>query len=103
MEKDEKDAEEIQTRLDLSTILSVLLTTESNQDLQNLRVCYRFIRDRPVCEPVSLLAKCASIFTEVIHDVDKSVKKPEETSDVDEMLRNSILASQGRLKSKNTF
>jgi len=95
MEQGEKDkTEEIKTRLDASTILSILLTTESNNDLQNLRVQYRFIRDRPVCEPVSLLAKCASIFTEVIYDVDKSVKKPEETSDVDEMLRNSIIASQ---------
>lgn len=79
------------SNIDNTSILSIFLLTDQPE---NVRLCYRFIRDRPVCEPVSLLAKCASIFTEVIYDVDKSKMESDTTSDVDEMLRNSILASQ---------
>ena len=83
--------------IDNTSILSIFLLTDQPE---NVRICYRFIRDRPVCEPVSLLAKCASIFTEVIYDVDKSAVETEPTSGVDEMLRNSILASQSEARDR---
>ena len=79
-----------------TSILSILLLDPTTTQPENVRLCYRFIRDRPVCEPVSLLAKCASIFTEVIYDVDKrgDSSKNGDTSDIDQMLRQSILASR---------
>lgn len=49
-----------------------LLLYLANEQPESLKVHYRFIRDTPHCEPVQLLAKCASIFTEIITDVDKT-------------------------------
>jgi len=50
---------------------SLLTCYLANDQPEKFVISYRFKRNRPLCEPVQLLAKCASYFTEIINDVDK--------------------------------